>query len=193
MRQFTITAAAAALTISLAGCGNGAEQMPTSDLEPAAIDQPATPSNTVVDAAAANPDFSTLVTAVQAAGLAETLSGPGPYTVFAPNNAAFAKLPAGTVDNLTQPAQREMLRGILTYHVVAGNVSAADLMQQIEAGNGAATLTTVQGATLTARRQGSSVVLTDAAGGRSTVTSTDMAASNGVIHVIDTVLMPARN
>jgi uncharacterized surface protein with fasciclin (FAS1) repeats len=123
--------------------------------------------------------------------LVDTLSSAGPFTVFAPTNAAFGKLPAGTVENLTQPAQRETLSGILTYHVVSGRVTAADLVAQIQSGGGTATLTTVQGGTLTARLQGSNVVLTDAAGGTSTVTATDVAASNGLIHVIDTVLMPA--
>ena len=191
MRQLTITAAAAALAIALTGCG-AAEQPTTENTDSYATEQPAAASGTIVDAAVANPDFSTLVTAVQAAGLAETLSSAGPFTVFAPTNAAFAKLPAGTVDNLVQPAQRETLTSILTYHVVSGRVTAADLIAQIQAGGGTATLTTVQGATLTARLQGSSVVLTDAASGTSTVTATDVAASNGLIHVIDTVLMPAR-
>ncbi len=191
MRQLTINAAAAALAIALAGCG-AAEQSTAENTESYAAEQTAAPSGTIVDAALANPDFSTLVTAVQAAGLAETLSSTGPFTVFAPTNAAFAKLPAGTVDSLVQPAQRETLTSILTYHVVSGRVTAADLIAQIQAGGGTATLTTVQGATLTARLQGSNVVLTDAAGGTSTVTATDVAASNGLIHVIDTVLMPTR-
>lgn len=191
MRKLTITAAAVALSVVLAGCG-GATEPAAENAEPAATEQAAAPSGTIVDAAVANPDFSTLVAAVQAAGLVETLSGPGPFTVFAPTNAAFGKLPAGTVENLTQPAQRETLTGILTYHVVSGRVAAADVIALIEAGNGSATLTTVQGGTLTARLQGTNVVLTDAAGGTSTVTATDVAASNGLIHVIDTVLMPAR-
>ena len=191
MRQLTITAAAAALAIALTGCG-AAEQTSAENTESPAAEQATAPSGTIVDAAVANPDFSTLVTAVQAAGLAETLSSAGPFTVFAPTNAAFAKLPAGTVDSLVQPAQRETLTSILTYHVVSGRVTAADLIAQIQAGGGTATLTTVQGATMTARLQGSSVVLTDAAGGTSTVTATDVAASNGLIHVIDTVLMPTR-
>ncbi|MBC7768604.1 MAG: fasciclin domain-containing protein [Phycisphaerales bacterium] len=187
-----VTATAASLAFVLAGCGNAEQSTSeTGDTTYAAgAEQPA-PATTIVDAAAANPDFSTLVTAVQAAGLAETLSGAGPFTVFAPTNAAFGKLPAGTVESLTQPAQRDALRGILTYHVVSGRVGAADLISQIQAGGGTATLTTVQGATLTARQSGSSVVLTDAAGGTSTVTTTDLNQSNGVIHVIDTVLMPS--
>lgn len=191
MRKLTLGAAVAALSIALAGCGSSTEPSNSSESNYEAADQTAATSSTLVDVAAGNADFSTLVTAVQAAGLAETLAGSGPFTVFAPTNAAFAKLPAGTVESLTQPAQREALTGILTYHVVSGRVNAADVVSQIEAGGGSATLTTVQGGTLTATLSGQSVVLTDAAGGTSTITATDVAASNGVIHVIDTVLMPA--
>ena len=144
----------------------------------------------VVDGAIASPDHTTLVAAVQAAGLVDTLKGTGPFTVFAPTNAAFDKLPAGTVDGLLEPAAKDQLTSVLTYHVVAGNVDAAELTRQIEAGGGSATLTTVQGGTLTARVDGGNVVLTDANGGTSTVTAADLRQSNGVIHVIDTVLMP---
>ena len=147
-------------------------------------------SQTIVDVAVGSPDHTTLVTAVQAAGLAETLSGEGPFTVFAPTNDAFAKLPAGTVESLVQPANRATLTAVLTYHVVAGELKAADLLAAIEAGGGSATLTTVQGAELTASLSGESVILTDAAGGTATVTATDLDASNGVVHVIDTVVMP---
>ena len=131
------------------------------------------------------------VAAVQAAGLVETLSGKGPFTVFAPTNAAFGKLPAGTVETLVQPANRQQLTSILTYHVVPGRVNAAQVLQAIRQGGGEATLTTVQGNKLTARLQDGGVVLTDAKGGTSTVTIADVNQSNGVIHVIDTVLMPA--
>jgi uncharacterized surface protein with fasciclin (FAS1) repeats len=110
--------------------------------------------------------------------------------VFAPTNAAFAKLPAGAVESLTQPANRAALTGILTYHVVPGRVSSAELGSLIDAGGGRATLTTVQGGTLTAAREGQSIRLTDAAGGAALVTAADVAASNGYIHVIDTVVMP---
>ena len=147
-------------------------------------------SQTIVDVAVGSPDHTTLVTAVQAAGLAETLSGDGPFTVFAPTNDAFAKLPAGTVESLVQPANRDTLTAVLTYHVVAGELKAADVLAAIEAGGGSATLTTVQGAELTASLSGESVILTDAAGGTATVTATDLDASNGVVHVIDTVVMP---
>ncbi|MDX2277199.1 MAG: fasciclin domain-containing protein [Hyphomonadaceae bacterium] len=145
---------------------------------------------TIVGAAAASPDHTTLVAAVQAAGLVETLSGPGPFTVFAPTNAAFGKLPAGTVDTLVRPENRATLTRILTYHVVAGRVTASELIALIQAGGGRATLTTVQGGTLTATLNGSTVTLTDAAGGTSQVTAADLIQSNGVIHVIDTVVMP---
>lgn len=148
------------------------------------------PSRNIVENAVNSRDHTTLVAAVQAAGLVDTLSGPGPFTVFAPTNAAFDKLPAGTVDTLVQPANRATLTRILTYHVVPGRLTAADLAQRIRAGNGRATLTTVQGATLTVTQSGANVIVTDAAGGACTVTIADVLQSNGVIHVVDTVLMP---
>ena len=145
----------------------------------------------IVAVAQGNGDFSTLVAAVTAAGLAETLSGPGPYTVFAPTNAAFEKVPAATRDALMAPAGKADLTRILTYHVVPGRVDAAALTQQIQQGGGSAALTTVQGGTLTARAGADgSVTLTDAAGNTSRVVTTDVAATNGVIHAIDTVVMP---
>ena len=146
---------------------------------------------TIVEIAQDNGDFSTLVSAVTFAGLGETLSGPGPYTVFAPTNAAFEKVPQATRDQLMSEAGKSDLAGILTYHVVEGETMAQALTQAIEgAGEGGYTLTTVNGATLTATAEGGNVVLTDAAGNSATVTATDIDASNGVIHVIDTVLMP---
>lgn len=150
------------------------------------------PSKNIIENAVNSRDHTTLVAAVRAAGLVETLSGPGPFTVFAPTNAAFDKLPAGTVDNLVMPANRETLTRILTYHVVAGRLTAADLIARIRAGNGRTTLTTVQGATLTVTQSGDHLVITDAAGGASNVTIGDVMQSNGVIHVVDTVLMPPR-
>ncbi|MFC3096810.1 fasciclin domain-containing protein [Alteraurantiacibacter palmitatis] len=177
----------ATCALALPGCGQAAESEAAADTAMEAA--PAT-TGTIVDVAVGNPDFSTLVAAVQAAGLVETLSGTGPFTVFAPTNAAFAKLPAGTVETLTT-TETETLGGILTYHVVAGNVMAADLLAAIEgAGDAGYAITTVNGATLTARVLDGAVVLTDAAGNSSTVTATDVPASNGVIHVIDTVVMP---
>ena len=148
------------------------------------------PTKTIVENASASADHSTLVAAVKAAGLVETLSGAGPFTVFAPTNAAFAKLPAGTVDGLLKPAAKADLAKLLTYHVVPGTMTAAQIAGAIKAGNGSAVLTTVQGDKLTATASGSTVTLTDAKGGKSTVTQADVTQSNGVVHVVDTVLMP---
>ena len=149
------------------------------------------PTKTIVQNASASADHTTLVAAVKAAGLADTLSGPGPFTVFAPTNAAFAKLPDGTVATLLKPENKATLTKILTYHVVPGRVTASKLTQMIKAGGGKATLTTVEGEPLTASLMGRSVMLTDAKGGMSTVTQADVMQSNGVVHVVDTVLMPA--
>lgn len=146
--------------------------------------------NIVANASAA-PNLTTLVAAVKAAGLVETLQGAGPFTVFAPTNEAFAKLPAGTVEGLLKPEMKDALTGVLTYHVVSGNVDAAALTEQINAGGGKATLTTVQGATLTATSDGNGgITLTDAKGGTANVTTANVRQSNGIVHVIDTVLMP---
>lgn len=144
----------------------------------------------IVETAASVDDFSTLVAAVQAADLAGALSGEGPFTVFAPTNAAFDALPAGTVATLLQPANRDTLTAVLTYHVVAGRVSATDLVGMINAGGGEATVTTLSGVTLTARNSHGTVVLTDQAGREVLVTRTDIDTSNGVIHVLDGVLLP---
>jgi uncharacterized surface protein with fasciclin (FAS1) repeats len=153
---------------------------------------PMYPNQNIVQNASRSQDHTTLVQAVTAAGLGETLSGEGPFTVFAPTNAAFGKLPTGTVETLTQPANKQKLSGILTYHVVPGRITAADLTQQIQSGGGTATLTTVNGAKLTAKAMNGGVQLTDAAGGTAMVTQADVLQSNGVIHVLDTVLMPTR-
>uniref|UniRef100_UPI0037BE55B7 fasciclin domain-containing protein n=1 Tax=Granulicella arctica TaxID=940613 RepID=UPI0037BE55B7 len=147
-------------------------------------------NKTVVENASTAPNLTTLVAAVKAAGLVETLSGPGPFTVFAPTNDAFAKLPAGTVDTLVKPESKDTLTKILTYHVVAGKISSKQLMKMIKKGGGKATLKTVQGEDLTATMSGSSIMLTDAKGGMSTITTADVFQSNGVAHIIDTVLMP---
>jgi uncharacterized surface protein with fasciclin (FAS1) repeats len=148
------------------------------------------PTKDIVDNAVNSADHTTLVAAVKAAGLVDTLKGPGPFTVFAPTNEAFAKLPAGTVDTLVKPENKEMLTKILTYHVVAGRISASDLKKQIEAGGGQATLKTVSGGSLTAMMQGKNIVLKDEKGDLSTVTIPNVFQSNGVIHVVDTVLLP---
>ena len=147
------------------------------------------PTKDIVDNAVNSKDHTTLVAAVKAAGLVDTLKGTGPFTVFAPTNAAFGKLPAGTVDTLVQPENKATLTSILTYHVVPGRMSSKDLMAAIKKGGGKATLTTVQGGTLTATMQGKMVMLTDAKGGMSHVTQADVMQKNGVIHVVDTVLM----
>jgi uncharacterized surface protein with fasciclin (FAS1) repeats len=148
------------------------------------------PSKTIVENAVNSPINKTLVAAVKAAGLVDTLNSPGPFTVFAPTDDAFAKLPAGTVDTLLKPENKDTLVKILTYHVVAGKVSSKELMKMIKMGGGKATLKTVQGEDLIATTSGGSIMLTDAKGGMATVITADVFQSNGVIHVIDTVLMP---
>lgn len=147
-------------------------------------------SRNIIENAVNSRDHTTLVAAVKAAGLVDTLSGPGPFTVFAPTNAAFAKLPAGTVETLLQPANLATLQSVLTYHVVPGRVTSADLLRLIAAGGGQARLTTVQGGQLTARVMSDRVMLTDAKGGMAHVTQADVMQSNGVIHVTDTVSLP---
>jgi len=148
------------------------------------------PTKTIVENAVNSKDHTTLVAAVKAAGLVDTLNGAGPFTVFAPTNAAFEKLPAGTVDTLLKPENKATLAKILTYHVVAGKVTAADLMKMISDGGGTASLTTVAGGTLTARMDGKWVTLTDEKGGVAHVTQADVMQSNGVIHVTDAVSLP---
>jgi uncharacterized surface protein with fasciclin (FAS1) repeats len=144
----------------------------------------------IIENAVKSADHTTLVAAVKAAGLVETLSSAGPFTVFAPTNAAFGKLPAGTVDTLVKPENKATLTKILTYHVVAGKLTSVDLKKQIKMGNGKAMLKTVQGGNLTAMMEGNKLTLTDDKGGKSTVTIGNVMQSNGVIHVIDTVVMP---
>lgn len=144
----------------------------------------------IVDNAVNSKDHTTLVAAVKAAGLVETLKSAGPFTVFAPTNEAFDKLPAGTVETLVKPENKATLTKILTYHVVAGRLSAKDIAAKIKAGKGKATLTTVEGGTLTAMMKGGKLILTDEKGGMSTVTIKVVFQKNGVIPVIDTVLMP---
>jgi uncharacterized surface protein with fasciclin (FAS1) repeats len=148
------------------------------------------PSKDIVDNAVNSRDHTTLVAAVKAAGLVETLKGPGPFTVFAPTNEAFAALPAGTVDTLLKPENKATLSKILTYHVVAGNLDAAALKRQIAAGNGKATLKTVEGESLTVMASGDTITVTDEKGGASRVTIANVRQSNGVIHVVDHVLLP---
>jgi uncharacterized surface protein with fasciclin (FAS1) repeats len=144
----------------------------------------------IIDNAVNSKDHTTLVAAVKAAGLVETLKGPGPFTVFAPTNAAFAALPAGTVESLLKPESKPALSKVLTYHVVAGRMDAAALKMAIAAGGGKATLKTVSGGTLTATASGSAMTVMDESGGTANVTIADVTQSNGVIHVVDKVLLP---
>jgi uncharacterized surface protein with fasciclin (FAS1) repeats len=145
---------------------------------------------TVVDIAVGSPAHTTLVAAVKAAGLVETLQGAGPFTVFAPINDAFAKLPAGTVESLLKPEAKATLVKILTYHVVAGNLDAAAVVKAIEAGKGSAKVKTVSGGTLTASLKDGKVILTDENGKTATVVAADIKSGNGVVHVIDSVVLP---
>jgi uncharacterized surface protein with fasciclin (FAS1) repeats len=151
---------------------------------------PMYPSKNIVQNAVNSKDHTTLVAAVKAAGLVDTLSSPGPFTVFAPTNAAFGKLPAGTVDTLVKPENKGTLTKILTYHVVPGRLSSADLMAKAKMGAGKNTLTTAEGETLTIKSQAGAIWIVDAKGGMSKVTIPNVNQSNGVIHVVDTVLMP---
>lgn len=148
------------------------------------------PTKNIVENAVNSKDHTTLVAAVKAAGLVETLESAGPFTVFAPTNEAFDKLPAGTVDNLVKPENKDALTKILTYHVVAGRLSSEDLWKQVKDGNGTATLTTVQGGKLMVMAKGKKLYLVDEKGNKSWITIADVNQSNGVIHVVNAVLMP---
>jgi uncharacterized surface protein with fasciclin (FAS1) repeats len=172
----TVLAALLATTLSLSAANVTAQMAPTQN---------------IVEVAAGSPNHTTLVAAVKAAGLVDTLSGAGPFTVFAPTNAAFDKLPPGTVDTLLKPENKDQLAKILTYHVVAGNVNAHDLIKLIKKSGGKAELKTVSGGTLTATLNAGKVALTDEKGGTATVTTADLHATNGVIHVIDSTLLPS--
>ena len=183
-----ILAALAAAALALSTLGAHAQSQPTSDPKVGGADM--FPSKTIVENAVNSPIHKTLVAAVKAAGLVDTLNSPGPFTVFAPTDAAFAKLPAGTVDKLVEPENKATLTKILTYHVVAGKLSAKDIADGIKAGSGKFEMTTVEGGKLTASMMGKMIMLTDEKGGMATVTVGNVYQSNGVIHVIDTVLMP---
>ncbi len=172
---------------TMASHGDTAMAMPANPMVGGA---PMYASKDIIDNAVNSKDHTTLVAAVKAAGLVDTLKGPGPFTVFAPTNAAFAALPAGTVDTLLKPENKATLSKILTYHVVSGRLDSAALAERIRAGGGSATLTTVQGEPLKVGMQGDRVVLTDTKGNSSTVTTADVYQKNGVIHVVDSVLMP---
>lgn len=195
MISFSPFAIAGAAALALTGCAmndemSGGPMSASANAVPYVGGAPMYPGKNIVENAVNSADHTTLVAAVKAAGLVDTLSGPGPFTVFAPTNAAFEKLPDGTVATLLKPENKAMLTSVLTYHVVPGRLSAAELMAQIRAGGGKAMLTTVQGGTLTAWMQGDSVVLTDAKGGRAVVIQPNVMQSNGVIHVTDAVSLP---
>jgi uncharacterized surface protein with fasciclin (FAS1) repeats len=184
MLKFRMHAAVAIAALSIAAGGAVAVA------NPMVGGAPMYSTKTIVQNAMNSKDHTTLVAAVKAAGLVDTLSGAGPFTVFAPTNAAFGKLPTGTVDSLVMPENKDALTKVLTYHVVAGRITSADIAAKIRAGHGSAMLTTVEGEPLTARMEGKWLVLTDAKGGMSRVTTANVMQSNGVIHVVDTVLMP---
>ena len=182
--------AAAALTVSLGGMAPAFAQMKEKEKTVTVGGAPMYPSKNIVQNAVNSKDHTTLVAAVKAAGLVDTLQSPGPFTVFAPTNDAFAKLPAGTVDTLLKPENKKTLTNVLTYHVVAGRLTAKDLMEKIKAGNGKAMLKTVEGADLTFAEKDGKLWIWDAKGDSAQVTIRNVMQSNGVIHVIDTVLLP---
>jgi len=184
----------AGISLVFASCNEAPKEKEGTDMAAEAqteMEAPEVQQPTIVGVAAGNENFSTLVTAVKAAGLVETLSSTGPFTVFAPTNDAFGKLPEGTVGTLVKPENKAMLTDILTYHVVAGKVMAADVIKAINDNNGTFTTNTVKGEPVSFMLKDGKVMIKDAKGGMSTIIMTDVAASNGVIHAIDTVIMPA--
>jgi uncharacterized surface protein with fasciclin (FAS1) repeats len=189
MNRFKSVSLSALLVAGLAGSvfvTSTQAQMKDPDVGGAAM----YPAKNIVENAVNSKDHTTLVAAVKAGGLVDTLEGKGPFTVFAPTNEAFEKLPAGTVDTLLKPENKDQLDKVLTYHVVAGRVTSKELVKMIKAGGGKATLKTVEGGTLTATMSNGKVMLTDEKGGMATVTIADVYQSNGVIHVVDSVLLP---
>jgi uncharacterized surface protein with fasciclin (FAS1) repeats len=192
-RTITVTlagVAAAALALSLGTTAPAFAQMKEKEKTVTVGGAPMYPSKNIVQNAVNSKNHTTLVAAVKAAGLVDTLQSPGPFTVFAPTNEAFAKLPAGTVDTLLKPENKKTLTNVLTYHVVPGRLSAKDLMEKIRAGNGKAMLKTVEGEELTFAEKDGRLWIWDAKGGSAQVTIRNVMQSNGVIHVIDTVLLP---
>jgi len=183
MRKFASIATALAVVLSAA-------TIASAEMTVMVGGAPMYPSKDIIDNAVNSKDHTTLVAAVKAAGLVETLKGPGPFTVFAPTNAAFDALPAGTVDTLLKPENKGDLTKVLTYHVVAAKADAAALTGMIQKDGGMHKITTVEGETLTASLENGKVVITDAKGGKAVVTQPDVYQSNGVIHVIDHVLLP---
>jgi uncharacterized surface protein with fasciclin (FAS1) repeats len=189
-KRFALIAAAAAVVVA-AGL---AVPLSAAEMSEKAVNvggAPMYPSKNIIQNAVNSKDHTTLVAAVKAAGLVETLEGPGPFTVFAPTNEAFAKLPAGTVDNLLKPENKATLVKVLTYHVVAGRMTALNLMKAVKEGEGAAKLKTVAGEDIWVKQAGpGKLTITDSKGDVAMVTIADVLQSNGVIHVIDTVLLP---
>src|SRR5215470_992610 len=183
--------AAAALAVNLGGMGPAFAQMKEKEKTVTVGGAPMYPSKNIVQNAVNSKDHTTLVAAVKAAGLVDTLQSPGPFTVFAPTNNAFAKLPAGTVDTLLKPENKKTLTNVLTYHVVPGRITAKDLMDMISKGGGKATLKTVEGADLTFEMKDGAIWAWDAKGDAAKITIKNVLQSNGVIHVIDTVLLPS--
>jgi uncharacterized surface protein with fasciclin (FAS1) repeats len=186
-RTVATVSVVAAAGLALGACSSSSKAATDTNTSTTAADTTMTTApaaKTIVEIAATNPDFSTLVAGVKAAGLADTLSGPGPFTVFAPTNAAFAKLPAGTLDTLLKPENKQQLASILTYHVLPATVMASDVRP--------GEVKTVNGATFTVATENGSVILTDGQGNKAKVVKTDIVASNGVIHVIDAVLLPPK-
>ena len=188
--RFQILAVTLAASVFAVGLAHANHHGGKHDAKPAAQATQNKPQGDIVDAAMNSKVHTTLVAAVKAAGLVDTLKSDGPFTVFAPTDAAFSALPAGTVDTLLKPENKSQLGAVLTYHVVAGKFDSAAILAQIKAGKGKATLTTVQGEPLTATLVGGKVVVTDAKGGKATVATADLRQSNGVIHVVDKVLLP---
>lgn len=184
MNRFAKALVASALGLGLAN--TGAQALMTKMVGGA----PMYPSKNIVENAVNSKDHTTLVAAVKAAGLVDTLEGSGPFTVFAPTNAAFSKLPAGTVQGLLKPDMKQQLTSVLTYHVVPGRHTAGELARAVQQGGGQASLRTVEGEPLTVTRKGSTLMVTDAKGGVARVTIADVMQSNGVIHVVNKVLMP---
>ena len=181
-RYSTLAAAALLAATTLSGAAMAATKMVGG--------APMYPQKNIVENAVNSKDHTTLVAAVKAAGLVDTLEGPGPFTVFAPTNEAFKKLPAGTVDGLLKPENKAQLTSVLTYHVVPGKMSAADLAAAVKQGGGQASLKTVEGEPLTVTKKGKVISVTDSKGDTARVTIADVDQSNGVIHVINKVMLP---
>ncbi|MDR3420339.1 MAG: fasciclin domain-containing protein [Xanthobacteraceae bacterium] len=189
-KRFALIAAAAALALT----ASAAVPLSAAEMSEKTVNvggAPMYPSKNIIQNAVNSKDHTTLVAAVKAAGLVDTLQGPGPFTVFAPTNEAFAKLPAGTVDNLLKPENKDTLVKVLTYHVVPGRMSALNLMKAVKEGEGTAKLKTVAGEDIWIKQAGpGKLTVTDSKGDVAVVTIADVMQSNGVIHVIDTVLLP---